>query len=428
MSMEYLETKELENSLKGIELGFESINHLTDLYSSIKDSRYVLVPNNVIKTVNIALESVHKKFQIENISTISLEDKEDTTIFQRILATIKTIWKKIVETWDYIWDKIVSFFNSNRSKELEKEVDKTVEKSKIAEKEITKDYKEEDLSVSSISLSEPLRYLNKDLTGNFVYNNMVKSIIHINKSLQIVIQYSDVSYKLVESFLIHKNKMSDITKISIAELDNELFEIFFENIIKNTKLVNEKIVNEDKEILEHMLNIDGKINYDQSSCIKGFIKGGGLFFYLLEGVDDPNAKLFECLAIDKISDENNQVKLYYLPKELLVSYNQILEQKIKDFKEFEERFFTISKEIKTKHNNIRKLIDSFIKNDNIVYEQNPEDFRTKFETLKNISHSMLRFVLEISKGFSMYQDTLNYYVKYGKASLEFYEKDIKKGN
>lgn len=426
--MDSVELKELDHSLEGIKLGFESIDNLTKLYDNIKNCNYILVPSRVTKTINIALEHTYKTNKLENYISLSLENNEDTTIFDKILSTIKSIWKKIVETWDYIWDKIVGFFNTTKSKELEKEILNNEERIRNILYGNEKEYQEVELLVNSNSLSEPLRYMHDVVKGEKVLLSVEKDIPVINSLLGRLIESIKRSYDKTIKYLNHSVELSKISKVSVLELDTELFETFFENIDTQTSQYYQKINNYDQEILEHMITVNGVINYSKSSCIKGFIKGGGLFFYTIEGKEDKNAKLFECLAIDKISDENDQIKLFYLPKDLLVSYNSIMKSKLRDFTKTEENFLKSSKDVRIQHNNVRKLIDSFIKDENFVYEQDPEDFRAKFEVLKNISHSMLRFVLEFSKGFGMYQDTINYYVKYGKASLEFYEKDMKKGS
>jgi len=257
--MEYLETKELENSLKGIELGFESINYLTDLYSSIKDSRYVLVPNNVIKTVNIALESVHKKFQIENISTISLEDKEDTTIFQRILATIKTIWKKIVETWNYIWERIIGFFtgSNNKVSSIKQDVEKREKKLKAIEGNL-KNIKVEDNSkkIEIQSIIDPLNYLNKELKDQDQVDLVKDGLTNIRTTLASnIINLShvyDITQKVIKTDNIQNSK-------SAEEIDSKLYLIFSSTLIpevKNIRDLDSSLNDDDIDVIKSILPYD----------------------------------------------------------------------------------------------------------------------------------------------------------------------------
>lgn len=430
--MDSVELKELDYSLEGIKLGFESIDNLTKLYDNIKNCNYILVPSRVTKTINIALEHTYKTNKLENYTNLSLENNEDTTIFDKILSTIKSIWKKIVETWDYIWDKIVSFFNSTKNKDLEKDIKNDLERSKLIIKNSNKEYSKEELIITNQSLTEPLRYINEELTGSMVLNELRVKVEEISYSLEKALESLFISYNYTYNDLKRIN-IDKIDKLSISELDEKLYSVFFTSLIENSKKINKEINSDDVEIVESIIsetlnNINGKINIKESSCIKGFIKGGVLFFYLIENKEDPNARSFECLAVDKISDENNKISLYYLDKDSIDAYNEVLQGMVKKYTSLDDEFTKKSKEIKIIHNEFRKIIDSFIKNSNVILEENPDDFRAKFETLKNISHSMLRYALELSKGFGMYQDTLNYYVKYGKASLEFYEKDIKKGS
>lgn len=412
--MEYLETKELENSLKGIELGFESINYLTDLYSSIKDSRYVLVPNNVIKTVNIALESVHKKFQIENISTISLEDKEDTTIFQRILATIKTIWKKIVETWNYIWERIIGFFtgSNNKVSSIKQDVEKREKKLKAIEGNL-KNIKVEDNSkkIEIQSIIDPLNYLNKELKDQDQVDLVKDGLTNIRTTLASnIINLShvyDITQKVIKTDNIQNSK-------SAEEIDSKLYLIFSSTLIpevKNIRDLDSNLNDDDIDVIKSILPYDNiTIDEKKSKVSRGYIKGGCLYFCLI--IDENNEHgSFECIAVNKKQEDGHKSILYYLTYSGVTEINELLKEEMKNFDIFFENYNKFYKKIKDNHNSIRKEIETFINNKDVVSIDNPDNFRAKFEILKNITHSMLRYGLELTKGVGMYQDTLNYYNK-----------------
>jgi len=412
--MEYLETKELENSLKGIELGFESINYLTDLYSSIKDSRYVLVPNNVIKTVNIALESVHKKFQIENISTISLEDKEDTTIFQRILATIKTIWKKIVETWNYIWERIIGFFtgSNNKVSSIKQDVEKREKKLKAIEGNL-KNIKVEDNSkkIEIQSIIDPLNYLNKELKDQDQVDLVKDGLTNIRTTLASnIINLShvyDITQKVIKTDNIQNSK-------SAEEIDSKLYLIFSSTLIpevKNIRDLDSSLNDDDIDVIKSILPYDNiTIDEKKSKVSRGYIKGGCLYFCLIISKDSEHGS-FECIAVNKKQEDGHKSILYYFTYSGVTEINELLKEEMKNFDIFFENYNKFYKKIKDNHNSIRKEIETFINNKDVVSIEDPTNFRTKFEILKNITHSMLRYGLELTKGVGMYQDTLNYYNK-----------------
>lgn len=414
MSMEYLETRELENSIKGIELGFENINHLTDLYSSIKNSRYILVPNNVIKTINITLESIHKKYQIENISTISLEDKEDTTIFQRILATIKTIWKKIVETWNYIWDRIIGFFtgSSNKVSSIKQDVEKREKKIKTLEANL-KNLKIEDNSkkIEIQSIIDPLNYLNKELKDQDQIDLVKINLPNIRATLASNIVNLDHVYSLTEKFI----KTDEVKKSkSVEEIDSKLYTIFLNNLsntVFNFSELDTRLNGDDIDIVKSILHYENIIiDKNKSKVSKGYIRGGCIYFCLINSEDDEHSS-FECIAINKKQEDGHKSILYYLTFSGVTEINQLLKQEMKDFDNFFDSYNRFYKKIKDSHNSIRKEIEVFINDKNVVSIDNPDNFRTKFEILKNITHSMLRYGLELTKGVGMYQDTLNYYNK-----------------
>ena len=421
--MNDINIKELEYNLKGIDLSFESINDLINLYKNIKDSRFILVPSPVIKTVNIALEGIHRRNKLKGYETISLENNEDSTIFDKILATIKAIWKKIVETWDYIWDKILEFFtgSSNNAKTIEDDLKKKEERVKRLEKMIELNSIARDV-IDTPSFKNPLDYLDKELADRDILDLVDVKLFSIDKTLLSNLKELQKVFKLTED-KIKSNSISDSK--NVTEIDIELYNVFFKPLIQHISILsntNAPIEENDVKIIESLLPYQNiTIDKFKSRTIDGFIKGGCIYFYLIENNEDRNMGTFECLAIDKRNIENSNTILYFLEFNSFKQFLSSLKLHSVTYGKFIDQYNDIYKDIKKSHLSIKKEIDKFINNSSVIYEEDPDNFRAKFEILRNISHSMLRYALELSKGVGMYQDTFNYYNKLSNLHVKYYE-------
>lgn len=416
--------KELEYNLEGINLSFESINDLIKLHNSVKNSRYILVPSPVIKTVNIALEGIYRRNKLENYTNISLENNEDSTIFDKILATIKAIWKKIVETWDYIWDKIFEFFtgSSNNAKFIEEDLKRKEEKIKKIDKNVDLNKISRNV-INTLSIKSPLSYLDKEISDNDILDLVNIKLPAIDKTLLFNLKKLQKVFNLTED----KIKSDSIKNIkSVTELDVELYNVFFKRLIEHISILSNtttSVNTDDVKIIKSLIPYkDVTINESKSRAIDGFIKGGCLYFYLIENDQNTNMGIFECLAIDKRDVQDSNTILYYLELNSLKEFISSLKSHSVNYSKFISEYNDIYKDIKKSHLSIKKEIDKFINDNTIVYEEDPNNFRERFEILRNMSHSMLRYALELSKGVGMYQDTFSYYNKLSSINIEYYEK------
>lgn len=419
--MNQLVLSELDSNLKGIQLAFESIDTLSRLSNSISKSKYILVPSPVIKTVNITLESIHKQNKLDSLN-VSLEDNENDTVFDKILSTIKAIWKKIVDTWNHIWEKISNFFtgNSTNAKILKEESESDNEKiNKLSNQ--SNSFSKERVEIVNLSVLQPLQYLNKDISEKDITDLIVKALPSLREVLSTNINVIKKGYELTEKEI--KN-VKDLKIKSAEEIDTQLYNSFFPVIINsiiNSSNGMSSLDSDDIDILLDTIPYENiEVDESKSKVLKGFIKGSCLYFCTLGDKNSSGLKIFECYPVTKKYDNNTKCSMYYVQFETLKELTKDLHKETEKYTEFSDFASKSYTEIKQKHNSIRKEMDSFINNKDIVSSEDPDNFRAKFETLKNISHSMLRFALESSKGVGMYTETITYYRKLMKINLAYH--------
>lgn len=243
-------------------------------------------------------------------------------------------------------------------------------------------------------------------------------------------------YKDTETEIVNNIRTNDFQKESPSaeEIDSILFRSFstpIGNFINKNNSRTHALDNfKDKvDVLVSIINYD-KTHLDLSNiCIvDGFINGGLFYVYTVSNLpvdlssDKKNSNivgLLECLAVDKVNDVDNKSELYYLQPSNFVDFITILEKLTKKNIALEEDFNSKYKIIKSKHKVIRSEIDKMINDKNITSIHKPEDFREKFEVLRNVTMSMLKFALDGSKAYGMFSDSILYFSKLSEANADF---------
>lgn len=435
--------KNITKKLKGVELGLESINSLLMIENSLKKHySNTIVPEPVLKTTSIALEGIHKLHKLENVLTLSLEDNQSDSVFQKIIEVVRNIWKKIVETFNYIWEVIVDFFTSSKgnAKKMADKVSDIKEKQSKPLAVTLKDVKYDrssEFKINNQTLVNPLNFLNLDITDTDLFKQLEK----LEETSVLLKELSDdvlKGYKDTETEIVNNIRTNDFQKQSPSaeEIDGMLFNSFFNPITtfisKNNSRTHSLDNFDDKiEVLLSLNTFNRKdLNINSICIVDGFIDGGLLFVYVVNNevstptADKQNANIvgfINCLAVNKVSDTDKKSELYYITPLNFLEFISILEKLTKKNITLEEDFNNKYKIIKNKHKTIRSEIDKMINDKNITSIYQPENFREKFEILRNITQSMLRFALDGSKAYGMFSDSILYFTKLSEVNADFYE-------
>lgn len=418
--------KRLDNNMKGIEIGLESIDQLFKLSDSLKNNYSLYIPQPVMRTVSITLEGIEKLHKLENVITISLEDSEPTSIFEKIIQVIRDVWKKIVETFEYIWNTISDFFTNSKpnSKKLNNKItDIRENKFKLIKDRVkTIDYKVSDeFEIKNNSLVQPLNYRNTQITSA-VYFKEISDLEYLSEAIVKLATAILNGYKGLEH-------MSEVVNTKTYVEYNSVYKSFFKYILEYSNSVKNvfKTGNfKDKiDVLESLINYDiATIDTKNMFVADGFINGGMFYIYSIN--TDENEPITECLAISKINDSSKQSKLYYINPNDLDSLLKELEHLTKDNIELEDVLNNKYKEIRSIHKSIKTDIDKMINSNNITSEYDPEEFKQRFNLLRQVTQSAMKFVLDGSKAYGMFSDSVLYFTRLSEANIDFYIKRLNK--
>lgn len=415
-----LELKHLDSNMKGIELGLESIDQLFKLKNSLECSNVVYVTDPIMKTVSITLENIVKLHKLNNIPNISLENNDSDSIFQKILQMIKDIWKKIVETFEYVWETITSFFDNSKpnSKKLNNKITDIKDKKlkPISDKLKSIDYKvNEEFEIKNEHLIGPLNYRNTQITSA-VYFKEISDLDYLNSSINKLSLAVLDGYKDLERVVGSINNNSNINYETIY---NSFFKhiLEFGNLSKNvfkTGNLKDKL-----DILESLINYDtGSINTKDIFIVDGFINGGMFYVYSINATDQET--LTECLAVSKINDSSKQSRLYYINPKDLDNFIKDLEELIENNVELEDNLNNRYKEIRLLYKSVKLNIDKMINDTNLTTKYEPDELKEKFDALRKVTQSSMKFVLDASKAYGMFSDSVIYFTKLSEANVDFY--------
>lgn len=403
----------LDNQFRGIQFAAEQIDYLSRLKNIlVKNKTTGLSKAGKVLTAT-ALENITTRLDINTTGVLSMESLDTpesvNVAIESITDTIKNIWKSIVETLKYIWNKIKAFFSSDKRraadnvsvvKRHEQEIKSLVSEMKKLEVVVP-----EKATVQNVSLVEPLKYLNKNISQNELLELPV-GINNISKFInELILEVEKAHTTVFMNIDAIKEEDSDayvnFCKTSTEESNFSLYNSF------NTYVQSLPSINSDDKIHKEKLNSDMEngdtVDSTSVKNIDGFIHNGTCMFYTLA---NKNKGRIQMKCYDQFESNNSFVTIPIPDLDNVEMYASRVATLSRSLFDISETYNDKFKYLDSVCENIYKGM--FVRIQNI--DENNED-QIKISTVAVVEVSKYLNILstETVKTYSMFQRSVQYH-------------------
>lgn len=407
---------EQEPYLLGIDSALENISTLLSV-KKILDSTDSLSLES-IKLINCIYSTVDKNVgsNIERLSMESMDTKDAISDgIKKLVDTIIAIWKNIVKTVEHILSKIMDFIKQYKSSKVSEKIDGSLkangENIKNADKTKRSEYIEDDKFLN------PLKYMNKELVDTDILDNIDKLAI-TGKQLRELVDDIETTYIDMDMFTRDAATHGlDSLVDRYKEIVNVNKIIFYNSIINFIDKLPKDFNEDDYDIIHDVTELDiNTITNSHNGVLRGFIYGGSLYF--IKNKDPDDIELYSVAATKIEISDQDKLRLKYAAvnnlEDMQLRLIKLANSGILITNEYSKSYEVI----RDKHLYMIKLFNKCIENSK--GSQDTDKVKEGFDIVKLLIKSLLKLTVETSKGYGMFQDSLNYYVDYLVASTNHY--------